>query len=119
MRSCLRSSPGRFQVYSALLAAVLGSFVRVAPAGAEPSDVLDKKVKASGYPVLGGPFWASCQRSVALLMTFSGLMLILCCMATLTGQCPWPGWTSEHLLHLFQSEHFPMHDIHFTIHSFI
>lgn len=68
MRSCLRSSPGRFQVYSALLAAVLGSFVRVAPAGAEPSDVLDKKVKASGYPVLGGPFWASCQRSVALLM---------------------------------------------------
>lgn len=58
MRSCLRSSPGRFQVYSALLAAVLGSFVRVVHVGAELSDVLDKEVKDSGYPVLGGPFWA-------------------------------------------------------------
>lgn len=48
MRTCLRSSPGRFQVYSALLAAILASFVRVVHPGAEWSDVLDKKVKASG-----------------------------------------------------------------------
>lgn len=45
-------------MYNARLAAVLGSFVRVVHAGAQSSDVLDKKVKASGYPVLGGPFWA-------------------------------------------------------------
>lgn len=60
-----------------------------------------------------------CPRLMTLPMTFSGLMLILWCMAALTGQCPWPGWTSEHLLHLFQSENFPMFYIHLTIHSFI
>lgn len=48
VRACLRSSPGRFQVDNALLAAILASFVRVVHPGPERSDVLDKKVKASG-----------------------------------------------------------------------
>lgn len=38
----------QISVYSALLAAILASFVRVVHPGAEWSDVLDKKVKASG-----------------------------------------------------------------------
>lgn len=36
-----------------------------------------------------------CQRLMTLIMTFSCLMLILCYVATLTMQVPWPGWKSE------------------------
>lgn len=37
--------------------------VKVVPPGAKWSEVLDKKVKASGSPVLWGPFWARSPKS--------------------------------------------------------